>query len=117
MRTCVRGRNTLGVSNRCEGRVASIVDGETAVVVAREFDGNHATRRLPSGGVAKVAHLYGNAPIVRERLIEIIAPDRPVFCWRPVGVGQGSFEGAIVVDEFVQPVHGSLQDQILTGDQ
>ena len=96
MRTCVKECNALGVSNRCEGRVAPIVDCKAAVMVACELDGNHAIRRLPSGGVAKVAHLYGNAPIVRKRLIEIIAPDCPVFRWRPVGIGQGSFKLSLI---------------------
>ena len=76
---CAIGRDELGASRWFKGGGAAVVDRETAVVVAGQFNGNDAIGCDPTGGVTKVAHLYGNAPVVGEWLIEIVGPDGSIL--------------------------------------
>ena len=97
--------------------MVSIFQKKTAVLVAGEFEGDRPFRGLPCRMVVQMADEDCNAPIVGNRLIEIVVPHGLVARRIPVSSGEKFFQRSVVFDKLIQSVDGPLQQDVLATNE
>lgn len=85
--------------------------------VAGEFEGDRPVRSLPRRMVVQMADKDRDAPIVGNRLIEVVVPHSLVVRWISVCSGEQLFQLPVVFDKLIESVDGPLQQDILAADE
>ena len=85
--------------------------------VAGKFEGDRAVRSFPRRMVVQMADENRNAPIVGNRLIEVVVPHGLIICRVPIFGGKQCFQCPVVFDELIQSVDGLLQQDVLATDE
>ena len=80
--------------------------------VAGEFEGDRSFRSLPCRMVVQMADEDCDAPIVGNRLIEVVVPHSLVARRVPVSSGEQFFKRSVVIDKLIQSVDGPLQQDV-----
>lgn len=87
------------------------------MVVACEFEGDRPLCSLPRRMVVQMADENRNAPIVGNRLTEVVVPHGLVVRRIPVFGDEERFQRPVVFDKLVQSVDGPLQQDVLATDE
>jgi len=87
------------------------------MAVAGEFEGDRPFRSLPHRMVVQMADEDRNAPIVGNRLIEVVVPHSLVVRRISVLSGAQFFQRPVVLDKLIQSIDGPLQQDVLATDE
>ena len=72
--------------------------------VAGEFERDCPVGRLPCRMVVQMTDQYRDAPIVGNRLVQVIVPHSLVVCRASIRSGELIFQGPVVADKLIQSV-------------
>jgi len=87
------------------------------MAVAGEFERDHSLRSFPCRMIVQMTDEYRDAPIVGNRLVEVIVPHSLIVRRVPVQGGELFLQSPIVTDKFIQSIERPLKQDVLAPDQ